>query len=107
MTTTIAATRVGSLIIGGVEIDDASVRFFDMWRREPIYHRHGSWPINSEKWEVDATACGLATWNGKSDIGQVVPTVHAEKIGRPCLRCFPEAREAVAYKREVYDDADE
>ena len=103
MTTTIAATHIGALVVGGVEVDDVTVVCFDLWSREPVYHRYGSWQHDTAKWEIDATACGRATWNNerKQSVGTMLPIYHAEAIGRPCLRCFPEAREALAYKREV------
>lgn len=104
MTTTIAATRIGALIIGGVEVDDWSVVCFDLWPKMPVYHRFGNWPNDTPQADADATRCGRATWDGKRARGVVLPIYHAEAIGRPCLRCFPEAREAMAHKREVESD---
>jgi hypothetical protein len=112
MTTTIAAFRVGALMLGGVKVEDSSVVLFDLWRAEPIYHRYGNWPRDDARNDVDATACGRPTWatDRKQTIGTTLPIVHAETIGRPCAKCFPEAREALACKQrtrvEAYGDED-
>jgi hypothetical protein len=99
----IAATKIGALVVGGVDVDDWVVVMFSLYPKVPVYHRFGNWLNGTPQNDVDATACGLACWNPdrRQALGTNVPTVHAEKFGRPCLRCFPEAREAVAYKREV------
>lgn len=48
----------------------------------------------------------VATWDAayKRSLGTNLPIYHADAIGRPCLRCFPEARKAAEYKREVEHD---
>jgi hypothetical protein len=56
----------------------------------PTYHRWDTQPKDG----VYRSLCGLLVWDRESNPkvqGIYLRTDHAQKIGRPCIRCFPEA----------------
>jgi hypothetical protein len=90
-------------LVGGAVSASDEVIFFGLWQKVPVYHRYGVYDSGTRQDDVEATVCGLPTRNEerKASLATSIPTHHAAKFGRPCLKCFPEAREAWAYKREV------
>jgi hypothetical protein len=94
MSPVVGAVYAGNVLLAGLDVDDHTVVFFNMWKKQPTYHRFGDHQRDTPAWEVDATACGRPTWDATrgSNIGQTIPTVHAARIGRACTVCWPQLR---------------
>ena len=56
----------------------------DIWKDEPIYHRHGGFRGMSEE-RRPITTCGRKIASYKPSL----PMKHVKRFARPCKDCFP------------------
>jgi hypothetical protein len=74
--------------VAGLTIETGPVVFVtDIWASRPIYHRRAE-PFDVAR---DRTACGVGLYAFADGYARTaLPPKHAVRIGRPCVKCWPE-----------------